>query len=183
MNMTNIFYNVNEIILDFVKEHGGCVHQQHIEILHPEASRENINYLIRNGHLLQLDNGFLANKQGLEPNFPLIAALSVLCDALNNMDSYSLVNYPPIMHMTTLRGKAFEIVYVERGAEASVHDHITAQDQENAGAVKNFVIPKRIVVVQALEQEHELSIPNMVRLAIMQDDGTMGYFNNMKVQA
>ena len=183
MDKKDMFDSLNGKIMDFVTDSGGCVREHHILRIFPEAKKwdadgsRNINYLIKRGRLFRTDDGLLADEEDVKPNKPAIAAIGVLCDLYDKVASYMIEAYPVQASFISQAGDAFEIIYVKYGDEAGLQASLSLHDQHMLKANTGFVTPKRIAIVDTPKQAETLDIPNIVRFAVMNEGGSMTYFN------
>jgi len=181
------FDNLNEQILDFVTNGGGCVRRAHIERVFPFKDKEgniisnhnpsrNINYLLKNRRLYQEEGDLLSDKGGTKPQPAMYAAVCVLCGAFDNVESYSFAAYPAQINFVTKKTEMYEIIYVRYGDEAGIQASISVHEQRRPK--NNFPISKakRMVIVEDLSQIEKLQIPGTARYAMMQPNGEMDYF-------
>ena len=187
---------VSKVILSFIADHGGAVKPNHIkrflvenarieqEVRGTRQNRERaiatcLKYLTNKKRLHALENGMVAHSANIEPNKGSTAALSVLYELFDRVEEYSLADYPAQIGFISKAGDFFEIIYVRQGNEASVQADINVRAQREAlqKASKRGPLPKRIIVLESMQQADDIDIPGMVRFAYVKKSGKVVMFN------
>jgi hypothetical protein len=171
MGEWNEFSKQGEAILNFVDTYG-VLRQEHLEKIFP-GSGKIVNYLIKNRRLFRSQDGiYLSEDEKTRPDKCLIAALGVLADLSDKVQSHVRTAPPAQISFLTHSGDFYEIIYVGLGMEmitAASFEMQAAAKQKDYGA-------KRIVIVEAQSQMERLQIPGIARFALVQPDGSLSYF-------
>jgi hypothetical protein len=169
------FNNKAEEILDFVDTYE-MVRYEHLDKLFPSIKKA-VNYLIKNQRLHKSTDGiYIGITADVRPDKCLTAALSVLADVIDKVQTYARAAAPAQISFLTHSGDYYEIIYVGYGAEV-----MTAAFFETGLAAKqrpkDYVdTTRRIVIVEDKNQMERLNILGAVRFALVAPDGSLSYF-------
>jgi len=174
------FAKKGEVILDFLDTYG-AVKYEHLEKFFP-YSKKIINYLLKNQRLHKSpDRIYISADENHRPDKCLIAALSVLVDVLEKVQSHARATAPVQISFITYSGDYYEIVYVGYGMEVMVSAFfetqlVARQRQKDNNGFADTDTAKRIVIVENKNQMERLQIPRIARFALIQPKGSLSYF-------
>jgi len=170
-----MFSNRNKEILNFVAKYGGCVKKSHIETVFKRSSK-NIQFLQKHKRLHDVGNDILSNTLKLEPNKGMIAALTVLCAAIDGVVSHATANFPALISFLSKSGGVYEILYARHGNETGILVDMNVSTQKNVKKSSQTLV-KRIVILDDASQMETVNIPDTMRFAVIQPDGELAYYN------
>jgi len=180
MNERTEFAQKGEKILGFLDIYGALKYE-HLEKFFPH-SKKVVNHLIKNQRLYESpDITYVSADQGFRPDKCLMAALGVLVDLLEKVQSHTRATAPAQISFITYSGDYYEIVYVGYGMEvmvsASFGTQLVAKTQlKDYESYAGADTVKRIVIVEDKNQMERLQVPGITRFALIQPDGSLSYF-------
>ena len=172
-----------ERVLDFI-ESCDVVRKEQVRKLFPEYEIDLIiGYLLKKKRIHISESEYLHStqigrdvKKNLVPDEALSAAIGVLGDLMGKVKYFTKALAPAQIAFQSLSGDMYEIIYVGYGLEVmigSIYNRIA----NVAGKTDNSV--KRIIIVQDKTQIEKVKgrIPNIMRFALVQQNGTFSYTN------
>jgi hypothetical protein len=167
------FNKKGEEILDFVNTFG-TMSGICLDKLYPQDIKV-INYLIKNRRLYKSPDGsYIGTNQDPQPDKHMIAALGVLTDIFDKVQSYAKATAPAQISFVTHTGDYYEIIYVGYGMEAMVSASSQLAMKKSSLNCADSV--KRIVIIEDKSQMTRLQLPGIMRFALVQPDGSLSYF-------
>ena len=164
-----------EEILDFVDAYG-MVRYEHLEKFFL-GSNKVVGYLIKNQRLHESTDGiYISTVADVCPDKCLIAALSVLADVIDKVQTYTRTTSPAQISFITYNGDYYEIIYVGYGAEVMTAAFFEAQLAAKQRPKDYVDTAKRIIIVEDKNQMERLHIPGTARFALIAPDGSLSYF-------
>ena len=167
------FNKKGEEILEFLDAYDALRYED-LEKFFPRSNKI-VSYLIKNQRLYKSPDGiYISTEQDSRPDKCMVAALGVLADIFEKVQSHARATTPAQISFITHSGDYYEIVYVGYGMEAMVaaSSQITAKQRSKAYADTT----KRIVIVENKSQMMRHQIPGITRFALVQPDGSLSYF-------
>jgi len=162
------------------------LHYAHLNKFFPNSSKV-VSYLIKNKRLhVSLDEVYISTDPEFRPDKTLMAALGALGDVYEKVRSHARATSPAQLSFFTHNNDYYEIVYVGYGLDAMIMASLEVQrtlvEQALAhgdlgvdlGRHPNAV--KRMVIVEDKNQMTRLQIPNIVRFALVEPNGSLTYF-------
>lgn len=169
------FIKMGEEILDFVDVYGMFRHE-HLEKFFPESNKI-VSYLLKNGRLHKsLDGIYISTAPDACPDKCLVAALGVLVDVIEKVQSHARATAPAQISFVTHSGDFYEIIYVGYGMEAMVSASYDTQLAAKQRSEDYEDTAKRMVIVEDKSQMERLQLPGITRFALIQPDGSLSYF-------
>jgi len=161
-----------EEILSFFDAYG-VLRCEHLEKFFP-GSKRTVNYLIKKERLHKsTDGNFIGTEENPRPDKCLVAALGVLADILDKVQSHVRATAPAQISFLTHFGDYYEILYVSYGMETV----ITASAQHTAQNTDDHAVAiKRMVIVEDKSQMTRLQLSGIMRFALTHPDGSLSYF-------
>jgi len=175
LNTKADFIRQGEKILDFIDIYG-AVRIEHLEKFFPDRKKV-VNYLIKHQRLHQsLDGVYVSTYPTTRPDKCLIAALGVLADVLDKVESHTKSISPAQISFITHTNDFYEIIYVSYGMETMVNVFFENQIANKRKDGFNSVNVKRIVIIEDIKQMERLYIPQTTRFALVSPNGSLTYF-------
>jgi len=175
MSARTEFNKKGEEILDFVDAYG-ILRCEHLEKIFP-GSKKIVGYLTKHQRLHKSSDGaYISSDPGLQPDKCIAAALGVLADIIDKVQSHTRAAAPSQISFVSHSGDYYEIIYVEYGMEALVTACLETQlaAKQQSKDYSNTI--KRMVIVESKSQMTRLQIPGIVRFALVLPDGSLSYF-------
>lgn len=157
-------------LLRIITTYHALTYEQVIRSFHrkPETIRNLISNLIKQGRIyydsekeLLCDSPEAADA----PDYGLIAAYWVLLDFDKSL-FYHITGDFPVTITCFCNDEEYEIIYVQPGQEV-LFNHVLAKAKETSN---------RILVLETVEQAHQLQIPHVVAFCTVDTAGTVSYY-------
>jgi hypothetical protein len=127
------------------------------------------------GHLIKQARVFNNRETGIvsdtedgvnSPDTELITSFWVLIDFIDRAEYHTIGEFP-VKISYFADGEMYEIVYARVGYETGINRAFRDEDNNP---------PRRIIVLQNLEQAKKITIPNTAGFCIVNDDGQVSYY-------
>ena len=169
------FNKKGEEVLEFLDIYG-AVRLRYMERLFPNSDKI-IGYLIKNQRLfISTDETYISTDPDHRPDKCLTAALGVLADVLERVQSYTKATPPAQISFITHSGDYYEIIYVGYGMEAMVTAALETQLTAKKLNLADADSAKRMIIVEDIHQIERLNIQGTTRFALVKPDGNLNYY-------
>ena len=164
-----------EAVLSFMDTYG-VLKTSSLEKFLP-GSEKVVSYLVKHRRLFfNIDKTYLGTNEKPVPEKILSAALGVLGDIFEKVQTHGRAVPPVQISFLTRNNEYYEIVYVSLGMEAMVTAIFETRLAAYTQGEKCYHTTKRMVIVECKSQMDRLDIPGTMRYALVRPDGGITYY-------